>query len=134
MSNILLDSSVIVDYLRVRDKETTLFKHILETFDNLYLPLIGHTELFSGKSIWERARAREDLEAILSEIEILPFDEDLSEEAGEIRAKHNISITDSIVAATAIKHKLEVATLNLKDFDKIKGLKLAKIPKLALEN
>lgn len=134
MSNILLDSAVIVDYLRVKDKEKTLFKRILETFDNLYLPLIGHTELFSGKSIWERAGAREDLELILSEIEILPFDKDLSEGAGEIRAKYNTHIADSIVAATAIKHKLKLATLNIKDFEKIKGLKIAKIPKMLIAN
>lgn len=131
MSNILLDSSVIVDYLRVKNKETTLFRHILEAFDNLYLPLIGYTELFSGKSIWERAGAREDLEAILSEIEILSFDEDLSVRAGEIRAKYNLHIADAIVAATAIKHKLKLATLNIKDFKKIKGLKILKYP---LEN
>ena len=127
MSSILLDSSVIVDFLRVKDKEITLFKHILETFDILYLPLIGHTELFSGKSIWERVGAREDLETILSEIEVLLYDRDLSERAGEIRAKYNTSITDSIVAATAIKHKLKLATLNIKDFKNVKGLKLAKV-------
>lgn len=127
MSNILLDSSVIVDYLRVKDKEITLFKRILETFDNLYLPLIGHTELFSGKSIWERVGAREDLETILSEIEILPFDKGLSEKSGEIRAKYNLHIADAIVAATAIEHKLKLITLNIKDFKKIKKLKLAKI-------
>lgn len=134
MNSILLDSSVIVDFLRVKNKESTLFKKILETIDNLYLSILGHTELFAGKSIWERPKAREDLEAILSEIEILPIDEDMSRNAGEIRAKYNTPIIDAIIAATATKHKLKLATLNIKDFNKIKGLKIAKIPKMVIAN
>lgn len=134
MNSILLDSSVIVDFLRVENKETTLFKKLVETVNNLYISILGHTELFAGKSIWENPGAREDLENLLSEIEILNIDEDLSKAAGEIRARYNIHIVDAIIAATAIKHKLKLATLNVKDFDKIRGVKIFDISKLTLAN
>ncbi len=128
MNNILLDSSVIVDFLRVKEKQSTLLKKLIEIADQLYIPIIGHTELFAGKSVWGNPRAREDLQNILSGIEILPLDEDLSEKAGAIRAEYNIHIVDSIIAATAIKHKLELATLNIKDFKKVRGLKILQYP------
>lgn len=134
MSSILLDSSVIVDFLRVKDKGATLFKKIIDRTDRLYISIITHTELFAGKSAWERPEAQEDLQNILSEMDILPLDENLSLKAGEIRAKYDLHIADAITAATASKYGLELATLNIKDFKKIKGLKLAKIPKMTLEN
>lgn len=124
MNNILLDSSVIVDFLRVKEKQSTLLKKLIEIADQLYIPIIGHTELFAGKSVWENPLAREDLQNILSGIEILPLDEDLSEKAGAIRAEYNIHIVDSIVAATAIEYGLKLVTLNVKDFRKIKGLRI----------
>lgn len=53
---------------------------------------------------------------------IIP-DQSIFNQAIEIRKKFNLKLGDSLIAATAIVHKLEIYSRNLEDFEKIKGLK-----------
>lgn len=53
---------------------------------------------------------------------IIP-DKNIFDQAIEIRKKFNLKLGDSLIAATAIVHELEIYTRNLEDFEKIKGLK-----------
>lgn len=41
----------------------------------------------------------------------------------EIRKKYNLKLGDSIIAATASVHGLEIYTRNLSDFERVKRLK-----------
>lgn len=49
--------------------------------------------------------------------------------AGKIVAKTGIELIDAIIVATAFKCNLPLATLNMKDFGKVKGLKLVDLKK-----
>lgn len=119
---ILLDTSVIIDFLRRKDKENSLLISILS--ETLYISIITHTELNAGKSVWEKEYARKGLEDLLSGITIIPLNDEISKKAGFIKAYHSkIDLIDSIIASTAIVNNLELATLNLKDFKTIKDLK-----------
>ena len=89
--------------------------------------MLTHAESYGGKSVWESEDAMELLEKILSGMTILYPDEKISKAAGKIQSEHSIGIVDSIIAATAIAHKLPLATLNLKHFKLIKGLKLFRL-------
>lgn len=123
MKKILLDTSVVIDSLRRRDKENSLLYVISD--QDLYISMVTHTELYSGKSVWEDEEARDELRKFLSGITVLPLIDEISERAGKIKAYDNDrSLLDCIIAATTIHHKLKLATLNVKDFKKIKGLKL----------
>lgn len=124
MAKILLDTSIVIDHVRQKDKNDTILTRLGEKYSELLVSMITHTEGYSGKSIWEGKEAMIVLKKVFSDIQILPFTEDISEKAGEIRANYGTSLADSIVAATAIHHKLKLATLNVKDFKRIKGLKL----------
>lgn len=53
---------------------------------------------------------------------ILP-DQDIFDRAIEIRKKYNLKLGDSLIAATASIHGLEIYTRNLSDFERVKGLK-----------
>lgn len=53
---------------------------------------------------------------------ILP-DQNIFDRAIEIRKKYNLKLGDSLIAATASVHGLEVYTRNLSDFERVKGLK-----------
>lgn len=53
---------------------------------------------------------------------ILP-DQDIFDRAIEIRKKYNLKLGDSLIAATASVHRLEIYTRNLNDFVRVKGLK-----------
>jgi len=122
MKAILLDTSIFIDYLRQKNKEKSpLFKL---TDNNFYISLITHTELFSGKSVWEKKARQEEIETILYKITILPFSIETSKLAGKLRATYNTDLIDSIIAATAIINNLELVTLNAKDFKPIPDLKI----------
>lgn len=53
---------------------------------------------------------------------ILP-DQDIFDRAIEIRKKYNLKLGDSLIAATASVHSLEIYTRNLSDFERVEGLK-----------
>ena len=123
MTKLLLDTSVVIDFLRKKEKtETFLYKLSQE---DLYISIITHTELYCGKSVWEKKEAQLSLEKIFSGMSILPLETQISQRSGKIKAyNHDRSILDCVIAATALHHKLQLVTLNTKDFEKIRGLKI----------
>lgn len=123
MSRLIVDTSVIIDFLRQKDKKNTPF--FLLANEELSISIVTHTELFGGKSVWESVKVRNAVSEVLGNLTIINLNEIISEKAGFIKA-HNQSrsIIDSIIAATAIIQNLELATLNIKDFEKIKDLKV----------
>ena len=129
MPKILIDTSIIIDYLRQKDKSNTLLFYFGHNRYQLYASIITHAESYAGKSIWERKEAMDVLEKLLSNIKFLPLEQKISKKAGQISAKNNnLEIVDAIITSTAIFHKLELATLNTKDFEKIKQIKIFSIP------
>lgn len=123
MKKLLLDTSIVIDFLRRKDKKETILYKIAD--EDLYASIITHTELYAGKSVWERNDAKNELEDVFSGITILLVDKDISQKAGHLKAfRPELSLLDCIIAATSIKHKLELATLNAKDFKKISEVKL----------
>lgn len=130
---LLVDTSVIIDFLRRKDKENSILYKISQ--EDLYASIVTHTEVYGGKSVWELDRARQEIETLFSNISILPLEIEISQVAGKIKAyNHDRTILDCIIAATSLHHGLELVTLNIKDFKKIKGLKITKISKMALAN
>ena len=53
---VLLDISVIIDFLRRKKKEQTVLYLLVEGDYDLSIFLITHTELYAGKSVWEKQR------------------------------------------------------------------------------
>ncbi len=127
MVKILLDSSILIDFLRIKNKKDSLLFELTEKNYQLYAAIITHTELFSGKSVWERRGAYSEVKDLFFRIAVLPMTEEISEKAGEIKAKFDLNIADAIIAATAILTNLELVTLNIKDFKKVENLKLLNI-------
>lgn len=126
MSKILIDTSIIIDQLRLKNKRQTALYRLFKDKHDLFASILTHTESYAGKSIWEKESVRNHLKKILTGMKIIPLDEIISQKAGEIRAKYDLEIIDAIIAATAIAHNLELATFNTKDFQNITGLKLLK--------
>ena len=121
---LLLDTSIVIDYLRRKDRESTKLVEIVREHHHLYISIITHTELFSGKSIWENEKRYETLEKLCLGFTILPVEEDISMKAGKIRAYYPTDLFDAIIAATALHNNIPLVTLNTKDFEKIEGLEL----------
>lgn len=127
MLKILIDTSIIIDFLRQKDKSKTLLYYFSQHQHQLYASIITHAECWAGKSIWEKKEAAETLEKLFTNIKILPLGEIISKKAGQVSAEVNLEIVDAVIASTAIFHNLKLATLNVKDFKNIKDLKLAKL-------
>lgn len=124
MKKILLDSSVIIDLLRRENKEKSLLYQLTQKDYDFSVSIITHSELYSGKSIWEKEQAKQELEIVLSGVDTIPLNKEISQKAGQIRAEHSINLLDAIIAATAIYYDLDLVTFNIKDFEKVSGIHL----------
>lgn len=123
MKQLVVDTSVIIDFIRSRDKASTPFFKLTKEY-RLFISILTKAELYGGKSVWEKGKAKEELEKILSGLNIINLDDDISLEGGRLKAKYGINIVDAIIAATAAVYEFPLTTLNSKDFEKIKGIKL----------
>ena len=102
---LLVDTSIIIDFLRRKDKENTIFYKL--SGEDLYISIVTHTEVYSGRGVWEREKALTELELLFSDLNILPLETELSQEAGKIKAYNNDrTILDCIIAATALVNSL----------------------------
>ncbi|OGY17466.1 MAG: hypothetical protein A2784_03595 [Candidatus Chisholmbacteria bacterium RIFCSPHIGHO2_01_FULL_48_12] len=121
---LIIDTSVIIDFLRQEEKITTWLYLLSRSKNQLFASIITHTELFAGKSIWEKKSALQELKTIFSGIKLVPINETISQIAGKIRAEYDLDLIDAIIAATALNQNIPLATLNSKHFASITHLKL----------
>jgi predicted nucleic acid-binding protein len=124
MKKLLLDTSVIIDFLRRDEKKQSLLYRLAQQKHQLSISIITHTELYAGKSVWERKSARAELQTVFSGLGMLPLEKGVSEKAGEIRARYGIDLLDAIIAASAHVHGIELVTLNTKHFQGIEGVSI----------
>ena len=99
---ILIDTSVIIDYLRRKDKEYSFLYSLASSDNELFVSILTHSELYSGKSVWEKKEARKTMEEIVSGFTIINLTQEISITAGKIKAKYNMDLFDAIIAVTAI--------------------------------
>ncbi len=118
----LIDSSIIIDHLRnYQHGKDTRFMMIYKECEAIYFCLITIAEIFSGLSAVKMEKQINDIFSLGNIIELNPR---LMEKAGGIRREIKISLMDAIISACALELSLPVATLNLKDFEKVPKLKL----------
>lgn len=129
MKKVLLDTSVLIDFLRRKDKEKTLLMGIVHSGYTAFISLITHTELFAGRSVWQKEKARKELKELLSGLEVIIVNRKVSRLAGMFCAKYQLDLIDAIIAAEAVISRLPLATLNWKDFKKIKEVKIFELSK-----
>lgn len=122
---ILLDSSILIELFRKKDKEKTQFYSLAQTYKTLCISTITYYEIGIGNrkahaGYWDK----------LSEnLRILPFDKECSDNAITIyldllKANKMIDLADILIGATALTHNIPIATLNDKHFNRIKGLEI----------
>lgn len=125
-SPILIDTTVLIDYFRKKNKEKTLL-YRLSTKHNFAISTITEFEFLVGLSEKHMEFAARLFENFL----ILPFDSQCVKTAAKIykdlKSKNQlISPPDIFIAATAVSHDLSLATLNSKHFERVHNLKLLK--------
>jgi predicted nucleic acid-binding protein len=114
VADVLVDTDVFIDHLRGA-KELKAGRH------RLHYSVITRAELFAGTA------ATGVVTQLLGPLRELPVDRAIAERAGRVRREVGIRLPDALIAATALEHKLEVATRNTRDFDQVRGLRLRQL-------
>jgi tRNA(fMet)-specific endonuclease VapC len=122
---ILLDTSVLIELFRTKDKTKTFFFQLSEKEDRFAISTLTYYEIMIGTNdtqtrFWD---------VFFEFIKIIPFDITCSVEAAQIYKdlkKRNklIELSDLAIAATAISNRLPIATNNTKHFERIEHLKI----------
>jgi len=125
---VVLDTDVIIDYIRQPDNENVHLESLLRSISEseLAIPVITIQELYVGES--SKVRQKEEFFlALIGKFILLAYDDKTAKMAGEIMrdTRPRPQFADAAIAATAILNKAKLLTLNKKDFQGIKGLKLA---------
>jgi len=123
-NKLLLDTSVIIDFLRQKEKANTVLYKLSRENAELYISIITHTELYAGKSVWELDNARAELETLFGGLRIKPLTETISKSAGQLKARCKMDLIDAIIATTALQSSMPLVTLNTKHFEHVEDLEL----------
>lgn len=121
----MIDSSIIIDYFRKKDKSKTKLVSHFRNFETLYISTITEFEIFNGAT-----QAHKDFwDGMLAKLSILDFDTNAARKAANIVAqlktkRKSIDKPDLFIAATAVVNGLTLDTLNIKHFNNIEDLNL----------
>jgi len=120
MTQLLLDTDVVIDHLRGHPKAVA-FMNGLTT--SPLTSVIVVAELFAGV---RDGAERLQLERFLSALTVLPLSHDTAVEGGLFRRQygksHNVGLADALVAAAARASSATLVTLNDKHFPMLSGV------------
>lgn len=125
MEDILIDTDVVIEYLRSKNKSSTELIKLLEKHD-LLLSSISEFELYLGA---KTERHQTDLEMVFNEVEVIPFDFGCGRIAAKIWKERelthqDVEIKDIFIASIAIYNEVWLRTFNEKHFKGIEELKM----------
>lgn len=124
MAKVLLDTSILIDFLRRKDREQSILVDLTKDDNQLIISIVTYAELYAGKKVWEKKEAMDELESLFSGLTIMDQSREISKKAGQLKANLGLNLFDAIIAATALAGNCRLATLNVKDFEKVENLKL----------
>ncbi len=120
---ILVDTDVMVDYLRGRDKATRFLK---KHGARAILSSITVAELYAGVKGNEEESTLDNIVSLFQVVSVTP---EIAKAGGLLKRdfgkSHGVGLADAIVAATALTANADLATLNVKHFPMLAGLKPA---------
>jgi predicted nucleic acid-binding protein len=122
----LVDSDVLVLHLRGHEAARDYLVRVRRALGPLAISVVSVAEISGGM----RSAERRSVWDLLGSFVRVPVDDDIARRAGEFarrfrRSHSGIGIADYLIAATADIHELELATLNVKHFPMMRGLRPA---------
>lgn len=130
MKSYFLDTSIIIDYLRGKEKAVNLINSLDGKITSSYLCL---AELFEGVYFSNNKKVESIIVQFFSGLNTTyGIESEIAKKFGFIRQQLRkkgdmIEDIDIFIAATCLVHDLYLVTLNIKHFSKIKELKINEI-------
>ncbi len=117
---LLVDSDVLIDFLRGEEKAVRFFQAVQDT---ITFSVVSVAEIYSGI----RGSEAEVVDQLFASFPVLPVTAEIARMAGTMRglfrASHAVEIPDALIAATCETNNLELITLNKKHFPMFPELK-----------
>jgi toxin FitB len=114
VADVLVDTDVFVDHLRGAAA-------LVPGRHRLHYSVVTRAELFAGTS------ATDLVTRLLASFRELAVDRPIAERAGRIKRETGVRMPDALIAATALEHRLSIATRNSRDFQAVRGLRLRSV-------
>jgi predicted nucleic acid-binding protein len=108
MSEVLLDTDVLIDHLRGRRSLK---------IGRMAISVVTRTELYAGER-----REAPAVEVVLAQIEELEINATIARRAGRIQRDTGLKIADALIAATALEKQLPLMTRNRRHFERVPDL------------
>lgn len=128
MELICLDTSILIDHRRSKNKSNSLLFQLSKAY-NFAITSVTVFELWKGDNSGEDAYWT----GLFSKMTLLDFDFESAKIAGEDflelkKAGLMIDIEDILIASIAKRHQLPIASNNYKHFQRIPNLQLVTLP------
>ena len=117
-----LDTNCLIYYFKGEKKIVELLQKLISENTALFISIVTKVEILSYPEI--TAREIEIFNEIMKNIILIDFDDKLSNFVIEIKRKYKLKLPDAVIGATALYTNSTLITRNLKDFSKIKELKI----------
>lgn len=117
MADTLLDTNVIIDFLRGDPHTTEVLQRLVESGDVLHSCEITIAETFSGM----RDEEKEETESFLKTLRYVSMSEEEAREGGNFRRIYRkkgkqLTLADALIGSLAISQNLILLTHNTKDY------------------
>ena len=122
---ILIDTSILVGYLKRKEKENTVLYNLYQTCEEMCVSAITVFEVFYGCA----PEHAEDMAKLFQGFTIIPFDAEVariaSQEYRRLKLQQEVvEVQELVIGATAIAKNIPLATLNTELFKHFSNIKI----------
>ena len=120
----LYDTNIFIDFFSGTSRIDDIFNVEFINQNDIIISQINKIELLSHPNI--TLSDEKKFEIFLNSFRIININTQIEKLTIQLRRKYKLKLPDAIIAATAINENAEIVTRDLKDFSKVKELKLYK--------
>ena len=120
-----LDTNTILYYQKEEENVVTILENLFGENTPMYVSAVTEAELFRYSNLTQDEAWR--IGVFLRSVSVIPVDSRIARIAGTVGRKYGVRLADSIVGATALFTGSAVLTRNVRDFKRIKGLRVERI-------
>lgn len=127
-TQLLVDTSVIIEFLRKKNKKNSVLWKLVGQFD-LFISSITTFELYAGAN---SSKKQKDLDILMKGFSIIDFSDEISIRSAKLyrhlkKVNKSVEFRDIFIAATELYFDMPIITYNIKHFQRIPELRLFNI-------